>query len=144
MPRTLLGVLLLTPALVLANPIGLWKTIDDDTSQEQALVRISEHQGLLVGEIIEVLDTKADPEAVCALCTDDRKDAPIVGLAIIRDVPVAGNGRGFWDGGEILDPNNGKVYRVRLALADDGRRLEVRGYIGRPLLGRTQIWHRVD
>jgi uncharacterized protein (DUF2147 family) len=145
MPRLLLGVLFLAaPALLLASPVGLWKTIDDATSAERAVVRISEQDGKLIGEIIEVLDTEADPEAVCRLCTDDRKDAPIVGLAIIRDVPAAGNARGIWDGGEILDPNDGKVYRVRLSLADNGRRLEVRGYIGRPLFGRTQVWQRAD
>ncbi|MCV4777311.1 DUF2147 domain-containing protein, partial [Escherichia coli] len=84
----------------------------------------------------------AKPDAVCEKCSDDRKNQPIVGLTIIRNVKKNGDDAALWDGGDILDPNNGKVYRVRMKPVDGGRRLEVRGYIGAPLLGRTQVWQR--
>jgi uncharacterized protein (DUF2147 family) len=138
------AVLTLIVGIAHASPVGLWKTIDDASDQETAVVRIEERNGRLVGEIVEVLDPKARPGEVCGRCSDDRKDAPIVGLAIIRNVEANGNPGGPWDGGDILDPNNGKIYKLRLALGDDGRTLQVRGYVGRPMFGRTQVWHRVE
>ncbi len=137
-------VLMLGTGLAMASPAGLWKTIDDKTDEVTAIVRIVEDSGVLSGEILEVLDPKTQPDAVCGLCTDDRKDAPIVGLTIIRNVELGSRQNGPWDGGEILDPKDGKVYKVRLKLADAGRKLEVRGYIGTPMLGRTQVWYRAD
>lgn len=136
--------LLSLAATVHASPVGLWRTQDDRTEEPRAIVEIAEQDGALVGRIVEVLDPGAPQDARCALCTDERRDAPIVGLTIIRNVQPNGRANGPWDGGDILDPNDGKVYRVRLKLAEGGRRLEVRGYLGTPLLGRTQIWHRVD
>ena len=145
MNRTLTGMLLgLSVGLAHASPVGLWKTIDEKTEQPTGIVRIAERGGALFGEIVEVLDPAAKPGAVCGLCSDERKGAPIVGLTIIRNVEPGGGTEGPWDGGDILDPNDGKVYRVRLTLADQGRRLEVRGYVGTPMFGRTQVWHRVD
>jgi uncharacterized protein (DUF2147 family) len=145
MYRSLLGlVLVLGVGLAEANPVGLWKSVDDESNEETAVIRISERDGALVGEIVEILDAKAKPDAVCVPCTDDRRDAPILGLAIIRDVKPNGSTEGPWDGGEILDPNNGKVYKLRLSLAERGQRLLVRGYVGRPMFGRTQVWHRVE
>ena len=87
-------------------------------------------------------DTK--PDAKCDKCTGERKDQPILGLPIIRNVKANADDATLWDGGEILDPNNGKTYKVRLKPADGGKKLEVRGYIGAPLLGRTQTWIRVE
>lgn len=126
------------------TPVGLWKTIDDATKKEKSLVRISESSGVLTGKVEKILDPEAKPDAVCEKCSDDRKNQPIVGLTIIRNVKKNGDDAALWDGGDILDPNNGKVYRVRMKPVDGGRRLEVRGYIGAPLLGRTQVWQRVE
>ena len=84
----------------------------------------------------------APTDARCDKCTDDRKDKPIAGLQIIRGVKAEDSGA--WGGGEILDPNNGKTYRTRLKLVDGGKKLEVRGYIGAPLFGRSQTWVRVE
>jgi uncharacterized protein (DUF2147 family) len=128
----------------LASPAGLWQTIDDETDEVTGVVRIEERDGLLFGNIVEVLDPEAKPGAVCTLCTDERKDQPLVGLTIIRNVVADDSPGGPWSGGDILDPEDGKVYKVRLELADAGRKLEVRGYIGAPLLGRTQVWRRVE
>jgi uncharacterized protein (DUF2147 family) len=135
---------LMLAGLAQASPVGLWKTIDDATKKEKSLVRISDNGGVLSGRIEKLLDPEAKADGVCDKCSDDRKGQPIVGLNIIRNVKVNADDTSMWDGGEILDPNNGKVYRVRLKPVDGGKKLEVRGYIGAPLLGRTQVWQRVE
>jgi uncharacterized protein (DUF2147 family) len=135
---------LMLTGLAQASPVGLWKTIDDATKKEKSLVRISDNGGVLNGRIEKLLDPEAKADGVCDKCSDDRKGQPIVGLNIIRNVKANADDTSMWDGGEILDPNNGKVYRVRLKPVDGGKKLEVRGYIGAPLLGRTQVWHRVE
>ena len=128
-------------AVAQVTPVGLWRTIDDETKAEKSLVRITETAGVLNGKIEKISDpTKAS--AVCEKCTDERKDQPVLGMTILRNVRAADGG--VWEGGDILDPNNGKIYRVRLRPVDGGKQLEVRGYIGTPLLGRTQTWIRVD
>lgn len=130
--------------LVQASPVGLWKTIDDGTKKEKSLVRISDQGGVLIGRIEKLLDPESKSDAVCDKCSDERKGQPIVGLNIIRNVRPNADDAAIWDGGDILDPNNGKVYKVRLKPVDGGKKLEVRGYIGAPLLGRTQVWQRVE
>ncbi len=122
-----------------ASPVGLWKNIDDETKQAKALIRISERDGVFSGRIEKILTDK--PDAVCEKCTDERKDKPVQGMTIITGMKREGE---HWSGGHILDPNNGKVYRSHMKLTEGGRRLEVRGYIGTPLLGRTQTWHREE
>jgi uncharacterized protein (DUF2147 family) len=127
-----------------STPVGLWKTIDDDGKTEKSLVRITESDGRLSGRIERLLDPAEKPDALCELCTDERKDKPIVGMTVIRDVRRRDGETNVWDGGEILDPDNGKTYSVRIALGAAGRTLIVRGYIGVPILGRTQTWLRVE
>ena len=126
-----------------ATPAGLWKTIDDETKQEKSLVRITDNGGVLTGKIEKLLDP-AKAASVCDKCSDDRKDKPIVGMTIIRAVKQSASDMALWDGGEILDPNNGKTYKVRLTPGDGGKTLAVRGYIGMPMLGRTQTWIRAE
>ena len=126
-----------------ATPVGVWKTIDDDGKTEKSLVRIAESGGQLVGRI-ETLFDAAKKDAVCDKCSDERKDKRIVGMTILRNISKDTSDESLWAGGDILDPNNGKVYKVRLRPVDDGKRLEVRGYIGMPMLGRTQTWVRVE
>jgi uncharacterized protein (DUF2147 family) len=124
------------------TPVGVWKTIDDDGKTEKSLVRITESGGALAGRIESVFDTSRK-DSVCDKCSDERKDQRVVGLTILRNV-VKQSDEDAWAGGDILDPNNGKVYKVRLKPVDGGRKLEVRGYIGVPVLGRTQTWVRVE
>ena len=127
-------------AFAQATPVGLWKTIDDETKQERSFVRITEADGVLGGKIEKLLDpTKQD--AKCDKCTDARKDKPVIGMAIIEGVKKNAD-EAHWDGGSILDPNNGKTYKVRLTPKDGGKALEVRGFIG-PFF-RNQIWVRVE
>ena len=126
-----------------ATPAGLWKTVDDNTKKEKSLVRIVEAGGVYNGKVEKVIDPDAPKDAVCKDCTDDRKDKPVVGMTIIRNVK-ASDDKDVFEGGDILDPNNGKVYRVKLKLIDNGSKLDVRGYIGTPMLGRTQTWVRAE
>ena len=128
-------------ALAQATPVGLWKTIDDETKTEKSLVRISDAGGALSGKIEKLLDPKKADE-VCDKCTDERKGKPIAGLTIIRNAKLSGDDATVWTGGEILDPNNGKTYKLRLKPLDGGKVLEVRGYMG-PFY-RNQTWIRVE
>jgi uncharacterized protein (DUF2147 family) len=125
-----------------ASPVGLWKTIDDETKQEKSLVRISETAGVLQGRVEKIADP-AKQESVCELCEGALKNQKVLGMAILDGVKRAGSAD-VWEGGTILDPNNGKVYKVKLTPQEGGKRLEVRGYVGVPLLGRTQVWIRVE
>ncbi len=127
-----------------STPAGLWKTIDDETKAEKSLVRISDNGGVFSGKIEKLLSPTAKQDAVCDQCSDDRKDKPVLGMTIIKGVKHSESDKGRWDGGEILDPNNGKTYKVRLTPGDGGKTLAVRGYIGAPMLGRTQTWIRVE
>ena len=124
------------------TPAGLWKTIDDDTRQEKSLVRIKENAGVFSGVIEKLLDPATRQDAVCEKCTDERKDKPVLGLTILRNLRPHADDKTVWDGGDIVDPNNGKVYRTRLKTVDGGKKLEMRGYIG-PFY-RTQVWLRVE
>lgn len=145
MTKTLIAAALALAAGVAAaqsTPAGLWKTIDDATKAEKSLVRITDAGGVYTGKIEKILTDKTD--AKCTLCTDERKDQPVQGMTIVRNVKAAAGDDNLWDGGEILDPNDGKTYKVRMKLAEGGKKLDVRGYIGAPMLGRTQTWIRVE
>ena len=134
---------LATPTRALAaSPAGLWKNVDEETRQAKALVRIVEAAGIFTGRIEKVLTDR--PEAKCDKCTDDRKDQPVQGMQIIRGMRKSEDRDNLWEGGTILDPGNGKVYRSQMRVIDGGKRLEVRGFVGTPLLGRSQTWIREE
>ena len=124
------------------TPVGLWKTIDDNTKKERSLIRISDSGGVLTGRLEKALDPDAKPDAVCDKCSDERKDKPLIGMAIIRNAKQNAEDKTIWDGGDITDPDNGKTYRLRLRPLDGGKSLEVRGYLG-PFY-RNQTWVRVE
>jgi uncharacterized protein (DUF2147 family) len=142
----LLGDSLLTPsAFVRAqpssemdSPVGIWETIDDKTGKPTAVVEIYKENAKLFGRIQKLL-TRDDQSAVCVACTDDRKNQPIVGMIIIRNIKADGS---EYSGGDILDPNSGVVYRCKMHLEQNGGVLIVRGYIGFAFIGRSQTWHR--
>lgn len=144
--RFALATLLVAPlaAFAQATPAGVWKTVDDESKKEKSLVRIVEQGGVYTGRVERLLDPDAPKDAVCKDCNDDRKGKPIVGMTIIRNVKASADDKQTFEGGDILDPNNGKVYKVRMKVAPDGGKLDVRGYIGTPMLGRTQTWTRVE
>ena len=130
-------------AMAQAGPTGLWKTIDDETKVEKSLVRVSDTGGVF-SAVIEKLLNPVIPDPKCDKCADERKDKPVTGLTIMRNVKHSSSDAELWDGGDILDPNNGKVYKVRLKPIEGGKKMEVRGYVGMPMLGRTQTWIRVE
>ena len=131
-------------AMAQMTPIGLWNTIDDKTGKPKAEVRISANAaGDLSGVVVRGLEAVADPEPNCEKCSDDRKGKPKIGLEIIRGGKKT-EGKDVWEGGYILDPNNGTNYRLLLTPTEAGKKLQVRGYVGTPMLGRTQTWVRVE
>ena len=137
------AVMLSAGAWAQATPVGLWKTIDDETKQEKSLVRITESGGAMTGKVEKILNPDKQ-DSKCDKCTDSRKDQAVQGMTIVSGVKQNATDKGMWDGGEILDPNNGKTYKVQMKPVDGGKNLEVRGYVGMPLLGRTQTWVRVE
>ena len=140
-----LGLSLLTlVAHAQMSPLGLWRSIDDDTKQPKAEIRIGQNaSGGLSGVVERSLLNNPSAEPNCTLCTDDRKDKPKIGMEIIRGGQQT-QGQAVWEGGKILDPENGKNYSLRLTPIDGGKKLEVRGYLGTPMLGRTQTWIRAQ
>ncbi|MFM7432211.1 MAG: DUF2147 domain-containing protein [Gammaproteobacteria bacterium] len=122
------------------TPGGLWVTVDDKTGARRSQVRINESNGVLSGRIEQILE--ADKRnANCVKCSGPRRNQPVLGMTIIEGVRLNGSA-GHWEYGSILDPNDGKVYRVRLTPKNDGRTLEVRGFLG-PFY-RNQYWIRAD
>ena len=127
------------------TPVGTWKTIDDESGQAKSIVEITDNNGELQAHIVKLLnrspeDIARDGEQPrCTQCGGARKDQPIEGMTIMWGVSKDGD---VWDGGRILDPKNGKIYKVKLSLEDGGRKLDVHGYIGFSLLGRSQVWER--
>ena len=128
-------------AFAQANPVGLWRNLDDKTGEAKAEIRIAEQGQGLNGRIEKILRKDAKPDEKCGECSDDRKDKPMVGLEIIRGAKKA-DGKEVWEDGKILDPENGREYRLRLTPIEGGKRLEVRGSFGP--FGRTQTWVRVQ
>lgn len=127
-------------AMAQMTPEGLWRNVDDKTGEAKAEIRIAATaSGALNGKVERALTQSSEPN--CSLCTDDRKDKPKLGMEIIRGAKKSDGGV-VWEGGKILDPENGKEYTLRMTPLEDGRKLQIRGYIG-PFY-RTQIWTRVE
>ena len=137
----LLLVLVFTSARVFCqSPIGTWKTIDDNTGKQKSHVRIYETKsGKLQGEVVKILDP-ARENATCTACTGTRKDKPVKGMIILWGWKKDGD---EWSGGQILDPEKGRQYKCNIQPKGTNE-LEVRGYVGFSLIGRTQTWQRVQ
>jgi uncharacterized protein (DUF2147 family) len=119
-----------------ASPAGRWRIIDDETGQQKGVIRI-----MVRGDTVTGALEAPQSHDICTACGDDRRNHPIDGLEIIRGARRDGD---RWTDGTILNPNNGKTYGVDLSVAEGGRVLRVRGYLGISLLGRTQSWTRLD
>ena len=136
----LLAIALSTAAQAQMTPVGTWHSIDDATGKPKAEIIIRDSGGVLVGKVERSLQAPS-AEPLCNLCTDDRKGQPKIGMEIIRGAQRSG-ADAVWEGGTIVDPENGKVYKLRLTPQDGGKTLQVRGYIG-PFY-RNQLWQRVQ
>jgi uncharacterized protein (DUF2147 family) len=129
-------------ALAQETPVGLWKTVDDKTGQPNSLVRIVESQGVLSGRIEKLLRKPGeDQNPLCNDCGGDLRGAPLRGMPIIAGMKKEDE-KPVWSGGTLLDPKTGKTYKSTMELIDGGKKLYVRGYIGIPLFGHSQVWER--
>lgn len=129
---------MLTSLMYAQSPIGTWKTIDDETKQAKSYVEIFEKDGKLYGKVTKIL-TKGKENAVCSDCSGALKNKPILGMQILSGLKKDGK---EWNGGKIIDPNSGKEYKAKMSLNGNDK-LDVRGFIGISLVGRTQTWQRV-
>ena len=133
----LLTLIIFTFSIHAQSIIGKWKTIDDETGKAKSIVKIYKKGDKYFGEIVEIIDP-AKRKNKCKLCTDSRKDQPILGMEIIKDLE---QDEDEFEDGTILDPNNGKIYDCKIWLKDKNT-LNVRGYI--MFFFRTQEWIRVE
>jgi uncharacterized protein (DUF2147 family) len=147
MRNIIIAVLILTfgPVAAMAQtagtPVGKWKTIDDETNAPRSIVEITDVNGELQGRILQIFyrpDEKPDP--VCEACEGERKDKPVIGMTFLWGLKPDGSNE--WASGSVLDPKNGKIYNAKATLTEAGQKLRLRGFIGTPILGRTQIWLR--
>lgn len=121
------------------SAVGRWKTIDSDTGKAKSIVEISRNaNGTLSGRIVEILQSDRGPNPLCDKCKDDRKNKPIKGMEIIRNMKADGTNE--WSGGTILKPDEGKVYKSKMELIDGGQKLEVSGCIA--FICKSQTWLR--
>ena len=128
-------------AFAQSAPVGQWTTVDDKTSKPKSVVEIYEAKdGTLAGRVVQVLSTDRGPNPVCDKCSGANKGKPVKGMVIMWGVRKAGS---TWEGGKILDPATGKVYSVKVQPLAGGQKLEVRGFMGFSMLGRTQTWNRL-
>ena len=124
------------------SAVGLWEQIDDSSGQPESWFRISEEGGLYKGVLVKGFPKPGEDPAnwKCDKCEGAEKNAPVIGLTLIKNMKR--NGLDYEDG-TITDPRDGKVYRALMKLNPDGMTLEVRGYLGISLFGRTQVWKRL-
>lgn len=137
---TLLSLCIAPLAFAQESPAGLWKSIDDKTGKPKALIRIADSGGELSGKIEKLfLEAHEEKDPKCDKCEGVNKNQPIIGMTILFGLKKDGE---EYSGGKILDPANGKLYSSKLSVIDNNKKLNVRGFIGMPWLGRTQTWLR--
>ncbi len=124
-----------------SSPVGLWKTIDDATGKPRSLIRITDKNGELIATVKKGLLPSDSPNDVCDQCTGERKGKPLIGMVIMDGMKAKGD---VFEGGHILDPDNGETYKCKIKLDSTGKKLEVRGFIGDSLFGRSQTWMREE
>lgn len=124
------------------NPVGRWITYDDETGKAKSIVTIRIEEGTLFGKIDSLyIEHGDDPDPICDECKGKNKDKQILGMTMLWDMKLKSD---TWKSGKILDPENGKIYDCKINVIDGGEKLEVRGFLGISLLGRTQHWIRVE
>ena len=136
-------------ALAMGSPVlpavptaaGLWEKIDQ-SGKPAAWFRIIECGGVYVGRIVKIFPQPGEnpSDLRCTQCTGDQKNAPVLGIVLIKGMRRDGQS---YEGGSILDPRDGSVYNALMQLSPDGRKLTVRGYIGLQILGQSEIWQRL-
>jgi len=142
---TIIGLVFITFAATNSyaqNILGQWKTIDDVSGKARSVVEITESDGKYYGKVIEMFLTPEEgTDPVCEFCKGNKKNKPIMGMEIIWGMKP--NGPTKLKGGKIMDPENGKTYGCKIELVSENE-LNVRGFLGISLLGRTQTWYRAE
>ena len=122
---------------------GLWEQVDEKTGSAESWFNIIEKDGVYTGTVVKMFQKSGDPppESLrCTKCEGAEKDAPVLGLALIKGMKRNGL---KYEGGTIMDPRDGTVYRALMNVSPDGKQLEVRGYLGIAIVGRSQMWNRL-
>jgi uncharacterized protein (DUF2147 family) len=120
---------------------GLWEQVDERTGKPESWFKITERNGIYEGAFAKIFFKPGeDSNWVCDKCQGADKGRPVQGLTFIRGMQRNGSS---YEGGTIMDPRDGQVYRALMRLSPDGKTLEVRGYLGIALFGQSQIWHRL-
>jgi uncharacterized protein (DUF2147 family) len=125
------------------SAIGLWEQIDEKSGQAESWFRIVEKDGIYTGTIVKMFSKPGEPPPEsyrCTKCEGAEKDLPVLGLALIKSMKRKGLS---YEDGTIMDPRDGTVYRALMNLSPDGKKLEVRGYLGYAVFGRSQTWNRL-
>jgi uncharacterized protein (DUF2147 family) len=131
-------------AITITSPVGYWKTIDEVTGNPKSIIQISRNTDqTLTGKVIKLFPSTSNhnPAKTCLSCEGDKHNQPIVGMVILSGLK---SNEKQWSNGQILDPENGKTYKCSARLMEQGKKLNVHGYIGLSLFGRSQMWERVD
>ena len=143
-PLPIAGLLLIASALSAhaAEPTaaGLWQKLEDGKPVIWVLI-VDHHDGMFEGVIAKhVSEARRNQHDVCSKCTDDRKDAPELGISFIRNMKRNGL---EYEGGNVLDPRDGEVWKAKMTVSPDGQQLTLRGYVLTPLLGKNETWQRL-
>lgn len=147
--RAVLSILvILTTAVAFAKEppqpaaVGLWERVDS-SGAPAAWFRILDCNGIYQGKMVKIFSSPPGQNPAdwrCTACAGAQRNAPVIGLTFING--MRRNGLSY-EGGSILDPRTGLVYSARMDLSPDGNQLSVRGYLGIPILGRTEVWRRL-
>jgi uncharacterized protein (DUF2147 family) len=138
-----IGAAMVAPAHAtdLTSAVGLWEQVDEKSGKPESWFKISEHNGVYEGNIVKIFFKPGEDENwACDKCEGAEKGRPVLGLALIKGMQRNGNA---YENGTIMDPRDGSVYSAKMKLSDDGKTLEVRGFLGLSFLGRSQYWNRL-